>query len=329
MRRLSPLDELLAHQVPEPITTAGIEHPHWRESYFFEAHSPDPEGDVVALGFATFPQRQMMDAVLLGRVGGEPLFAHVDRPWDDDPHTTVVGPVQVAIEVPFERIHIAIDGLGGLTADLTFTARTKPYALRRGRLVDEDGLLIWDQSHMIQSGTWSGEYRYGDVRQTIAGWTGQRDHSWGVRDHGRVPMWSWFAVQLPDGMLGAWHWEGADGARIFTDGCWAPADGGDPVPVIDVRPTLHWTSPGGARAEWNGHGDGIEGLMGRVVFVLAGGREIELSARGTWAARYRPFHGGGQMVMAVTADDGRQGTGIFEITGHHHHHYFPTPVEAG
>lgn len=327
VRRLSPFDELLAHQIPEPITTAGIEHPYWRESYFFEAHDPDPVGDMVALGFANYPQRQTMDAVLLGRVGDEMLFDHVERPWGEDPHTTVVGQVEVIIEVPFERARVKIDELHGFTADLTYTARTKPYVMRRGRSVDDNGLLIWDQSQMIQSGTWSGEYRFHDTSCTVDGWTGQRDHSWGVRDHGRVPMWSWFAIQLPDGMLGAWHWEETNGAPIFTDGCWAPADGGEPVPVIGVDASLHWLGTAGGPAEWSGHGEDIAALGGRVAFRLADGRDIEVTGRGTWGVRYAPFHGGGQMLMAITADDGREGTAIFEITGHHHHHYFPTPVE--
>lgn len=329
MRRLSPLDELLVHQIPEPITTAGIEHPHWRESYFFEAHGPDPDTDVIALGFATYPQRQVMDAIVLGRVDGKPLFHYVDRPWDDDPHTTVVGPVRVVIDVPFEQLRVEIDGASGLTAELTFNARTQPYAMRRGRLVDDNGLLIWDQSHMIQSGIWRGRYAFDGVEQSVTGWTGQRDHSWGVRDHGRVPLWTWFAIQLPDGMLGTFRWEGADGAPIFTDGCWAPADGSDPVPVVEVRPDLHWLGESGERTVWSGHGEDVTGLGGRVTFVLAGGNEIEISARGTWAARYAPFHGGGQQLMAVTADDGREGTAIFEVTGHYHHHFFPTWVEPG
>ncbi|HVX18926.1 MAG TPA: hypothetical protein VHA73_12910 [Acidimicrobiales bacterium] len=329
MRRLTPLDELLAHQIPEPITTVGIEHPHWRESYFFEAHGPSPDSDMVAVGFGCYPQRQAMDAVVLGRIGDQPLFAHARREWGLDPQTPVAGPVRVTIEEPFERIRLQIDGANGLQADLTFRARTEPYGLRRGRLLDDNGLLIWDQSHMIQSGVWSGEYRFGGVYQTVAGWVGQRDHSWGVRDHGRAPLWMWFAIQLPDGMLGAWHWEDRNGARIFTDGCWAPADRSDPIPVIDVRHSISWLDGGGQPTTWDGQGESVTGLGGRVVFTLAGGQQIEISARGTWGARYTPFHGGGQHLMAVTADDGREGTAVFEVTGCDHHHFFPLGYQPG
>ena len=49
-----------------------------------------------------------------------------------------------------------------------------------------------------------------------------------------------------------------------------------------------------------------------------------LEARGRWAQRYGDL-GGGLSQVEVTTDDGRRGTGIYELTGAHHHHYFPIP----
>jgi len=60
--------------------------------------------------------------------------------------------VSVVIEEPFRRVHVVVDNAEGFDADFTFQARTEPYALRRGRLLDDGGALLWDQSHMIQSG---------------------------------------------------------------------------------------------------------------------------------------------------------------------------------
>ena len=79
--------------------------------------------------------------------------------------------------------------------------------------------IIWDQSHMVQSGTYDGTYRYDDVTYPVDSWWGQRDHSWGIRDHARCPLWMWLAIQFPEGMCAVWHWELANGARIYTDGC--------------------------------------------------------------------------------------------------------------
>src|SRR5207302_6274297 len=169
---------------------AVIEHQHWRESYFFVTHGPDRHDDVVIVAMAHYPARKSMDALLMGRVGGERLFQFHARPYGDDPHTTTVGPVSVKVEKPLQRLHVSIDETQGFAADLTFEARTQPYLMRRGRLVDEDG-LIWDQSQMFQSGRFGGTYASGGAEHRVDGWLGQRDHSWGVRGHGRVPLWVW------------------------------------------------------------------------------------------------------------------------------------------
>jgi hypothetical protein len=325
MPSLTPYDEYFVHQLPEPLSVVAIEHQHWRESYFIVAHGPDVDSDVIAVAMATYPARHVVDALVLGRIGGAPLFAYHQRPADGDPHTSVVGPVSVVIEEPFRRVHVVVNDADGFDADLTFEARTAAYALRRGRLLDDQGALLWDQSHMIQSGTFSGSYSKGGDGGSVAHWLGQRDHSWGVRDHGRIPCWTWFAVQLPDGMLGVWHWELANGARIFTDGCWAPADGGAPVPVIDFRHDLWWTDGAGHRVDFGRDGSSVVGLSGTVVFTLEDRREVTVQGSGRWCIPYGPFYGGGQHLMAVETDDGRTGTAIYEVTGRHHHRFFPQP----
>jgi len=323
---LSPDDERFVHQIPEPLSVVGIEHEHWRESYFFVAHGPEADTDVVIVAMATYPARRMLDALVLGRVGGERLFLYHQRPADGDPQRTTVGPVTVEVEEPYRRLRVDVEESSGFSAHLRFEARTAPYGLRRGRLRHEDGSLLWDQSHMIQSGTFSGSYRRGDAEFEVDHWMGQRDHSWGVRHHARIPLWMWLAVQLPDGMLGVWHWELADGAPVFTDGCWAPAGGGAPVPVVAFRHDLHWTGAGGEPVAFGTTGDEVTGLAGEVEFSLADGRGIRLHGTGSWCAPYGPFYGGGQHLMAVEADDGRRGTAVYEVTGRHHHRYFPTPL---
>jgi hypothetical protein len=326
MPSLTAYDEFFVHQIPEPLSVVGFEHQHWRESYFVVAHGPDVDSDVIAIAMATYPARHTLDALVLGRVGGELLFGFYQRPADGDPHTSEVGPVSVVIEEPFRRVRVVVNDADGFDADLTFTARTAPYGLRRGRLLDDDGALLWDQSHMIQSGTFSGSYEKGGRGGPVTGWLGQRDHSWGVRDHGRIPCWTWFAVQLPDGMLGVWHWELANGARIFTDGCWAPAGGAPPVPVIDFRHDLRGVDAAGDAVDYGADGAAVVGLSGTVVFTLEDRREVVVRGSGRWCAPYRPFYGGGQHLMAVETDDGRRGTAIYEVTGRDHHRFFPEPL---
>ncbi len=329
MRRLTPMDELFVHQIPEPFPNVVTHHEHWRDSLFFVMHPRDRLGDAIILTMATFPARKEVDSLQLGRVGGVLQFARHARAFDGDPHTMAAGPVRIEITEPYRTVRLRVDEVpeAPVALDVTFTARTQPYCLRRGTMKAGQE-TIWDQSHMIQSGTYDGWYRHAGTTHRIDGWWGQRDHSWGIRDHARCPMWHWLAIQLPDGMLGVWNWEYPNGARVFTEGCFAPADGSDPIPVIGYRHDLHWLDASGQRTSYERDGETVHGLEGRVEITLEGGRTIGVEGRGSWAARYGPY-GGGQNLLAVRTDDGREGIAIYEITGGYHHHFFPVPRATG
>jgi hypothetical protein len=331
MPPLTDLDELLAHQLPEPFPNVQTHHPHWRESYFFIAHRRDALGDVVILTMATYPQRAAMDSLQMGRVGGQPVLGFQSRPYDGDPHTPVVGGARVEIVRPYEEIRIVADpDVCELGIDLTWRARTKPYGLRRGTM-RAGHELVWDQSHMFQSGTYEGTYTHAGITHEVSEgvWWGQRDHSWGIRDHGRCPLWLWFQVQLEDGFLGAWHWELPNGALVYSDGCWAPTDGGDPVPLVRFEHDVEWVAADGTAAVYGTNGDTVSGLRGQATWTLADGRRIEVTADGGFDRPYEPFQRGGLNQVIVTTDDGRRGSAIFEVTGAHHHTYFPDAVAPG
>src|SRR5439155_18268829 len=95
MPPLTVMDEHLVHQLPEPLPNVVTHHPHWRESYFFIAHQRENLGDVVILAMATFPQREVMDSLQMGRVGGESVMGYQARPFGGDPHTPDVGAARV------------------------------------------------------------------------------------------------------------------------------------------------------------------------------------------------------------------------------------------
>ena len=329
MPRLTAMDEHLIHQVPAPLPSVETHHPHWRESYFFIAHRPDTLGDVVILTMASYPERGAMDSLQMGRVGGQPVIGYHARPFDGDPHTADVGGARVEIVQPYEEIRVWADPAQcDLGMDLTFRARTQAYGLRRGTM-RAGHELVWDQSHMFQSGTYSGTYTHGGTTYEVDDWWGQRDHSWGIRDHARCPLWLWFQIQLPDGFLGVWHWEYANGARVYTDGCWAGTDMGEPVPLVDFHHELDWIGADGGPVRYGQNGDEVAGLKGTAVFVLEDGRRVTVEADGAFDRPYEPFQRGGLNQMRVRTDDGRQGTAIFEVTGSHHRRYFPDTTPPG
>ena len=98
-----------------------------------------------------------------------------------------------------------------------------------------------------------------------------------------------------------WNWELPNGARIYTDGCFAPAGDDDADPVIDFRHDLHWIDESGNEVSYGRDGDNVTGVAGHVDITLEGGRTIGLDAEGRWAQRYGPL-GGGLNEMTVRSE---------------------------
>jgi len=331
MAKFTALDERFAHQIPEPFPNVLHFHPDWRESLFFIMHQREKPGDVLILTLAHFPSRQEIDSLQLGRVGASPIMARHLRKVDGDQDDFRVGPITIDVVEPLKKIRlvaVASDATP-VSFDISFTARTQPYQLRRGTMKAKYE-IVWDQSHMFQSGTYNGSYTHNGKTYEVDNWWGQRDHSWGVRSHARCPLWMWMPIQLEEGMLSVWHWEYPNGARVYTDGCFAPADGSEPIPVIDFQHDLQWLDAAGRPVSYKKFGDDVTGLGGTVVFTLQGGRKISVEATGRWAQRYSQIAnradnvlGGGLSEMQIRTSDGATGTAIFEITGQFHHKYFP------
>ena len=337
MAKFTALDERFAHQIPEPFPNVLHFHQDWRESLFFIMHEREKPGDVLILTLAHFPSRQEMDSLQLGRVADSPIMARHVRKVDGDQDDFRVGPITIDVVEPLKKIRLvaAASDATPVSFDVNFTARTAPYQLRRGTMKAKHE-IIWDQSHMFQSGIYNGSYTYKGKTTQIDNWWGQRDHSWGVRSHARCPLWMWMPIQLEEGMVSVWHWEYPNGARVYTDGCFAPADGSEPIPVIDFQHDLHWLDAAGTPVSYEKFGDEVVGLGGTVVFALQGGRKISVEANGRWAQRYSQIAnradnvlGGGLSEMQVKTSDGTTGTAIFEITGQFHHKYFPIARGSG
>lgn len=325
MAQLDAMDEYLIHQIPDILAKSSVHHHHWRESYFYELHDPNGtlDDDFFAFSMAVHPGRNRVDTIQQGRIAGQQVLRVADREYDGDAFNNKVGGAEVQIIKPWEEIRVTVDPeVAPFGLDVTFHARTAPYALRRGTM-RAGSELIWDQAHILQSGTYTGEIIIGDERRSVDGWVGQRDHSMGLRNHGRCPLWLWFQIQFDDGCLSVWHWELENGAVVYTDGFWAPTDKSEPTPLVGFRNGMIWVDADGNPADYGQHGENVAGLAGTCEFTLAGGKTIVVEGNGSFARPYEPHHRGGLNLMHVRADDGRTATAVYEVTGARHHRYFP------
>ena len=62
-----------------------------------------------------------------------------------------------------------------------------------------------------------------------------------------------------------WHWEYPNGALVYTDGCWAPTDDRDPVPVVRFDYDVDWLGADGKVVTYGEHGEHGEGVAGRLI----------------------------------------------------------------
>ena len=123
--------------------------------------------------------------------------------------------------------------------------------------------------------------------------------------------------------------EYANGAHVYTDGCWAGNDGSDPIPIVSFEHDVDWMDADGRPSKYGEHGEAVAGLAGTCRFGLEDGRRLTVEATGSFARPYEPFQRGGLNLMTVTIDDGRTGTAIYEVTGARHRRFFPDTFVEG
>jgi hypothetical protein len=143
-----------------------------------------------------------------------------------------------------------------------------------------------------------GELRIGDERIAVRG-QGQRDHSWGVRDWWAFG-WCWSAVRLDDGT----RLHGTDvripGMPVALGYVQAPGEPVRPVSVLEVSETLGrqgMPTDARIRIDPGGYDLAVDPVaFGPVLLTAADGR----------VSRFP------RAMIAVTAADGRRGTGWIE-----------------
>jgi hypothetical protein len=251
---LTPLDDYLAHQIPETFDRVGTSDRNFFDRYYFNCHNLDGEV-LLVLGMGLYPNLGVIDAFTSVVVDGTQHVIRSSRALGGDRRDPTVGPHSVEVLEGLRRLRIrCAPNEWAVSYDLTFEGVTFPYEeprfyRRLGPRVVQDYLRI------TQNGRWSGTIAVAGrtFAVTPERWWGARDHSWGIRPVGdpeprsglhvdapRSFYWNWSPQQYPDFCLMYTVSENGDGSRWHeAGGVLYPFDAGTPqVALTEVRHRL-------------------------------------------------------------------------------------------
>jgi hypothetical protein len=178
---LTRADDYPIHQRPEPIATAGTDR-NFYDRYFFNAQSPDGSR-FLAAALGVYPHLNVMDAAICWMENGKQHSVFASRVLNMERMDTRVGPIQVEVVEPLQRLRVRLSETDGLAADLLFVGRHAP--IEEPRFTWRQGpRTIMDVTRMTQATSVSGSVTVGGTRIGTEGWLGTRDRSWGIRPIG-------------------------------------------------------------------------------------------------------------------------------------------------
>lgn len=183
---LSKFDDFPIHQTAAPIAHPATGDRNAYDRYWFNGFQDDGEL-YFGVGAALYPNLGILDCGLSIVRDGEQHAFHGSRRAPDEPTDLDVGPFSIEVLEPMRRMRVRLDeNQTGISAELTFTARTA--AVEEGRQTSYAGgrRLLMDATRFAQFGRWDGEIRYAGRSVRIDGSRvyGIKDRSWGVRPVG-------------------------------------------------------------------------------------------------------------------------------------------------
>ncbi len=341
MMAISRGDDYPLHQTPEPVAFAGTDR-NFYDRYFFNGYGPDGE-DFFAVAFGVYPHLDVADAHFCVVRDGTQHCVHASRKLGMERMDLSCGPIRIEVVEALHKLRVVVEG-EGLAADLTFTGRAFP--IEEPRFTWRLGpRTVMDYTRMTQNGHYQGWIEIdGQRRDVVAGTSGTRDRSWGVRPVGAadpqlsggsaVPQffWQWTPVNLPDRSLFFHLNAHADGTAWNTRAVIAP-DGNGPEAFTDVHDAA-MVAPLEAGTRWPGGGAVL--TIGDEQFAFEPIGRFQMRGLGYTSPRWnhgldhgtleveredielnsvdplRPDNLHVQMVCRVTGPDGQQGIGVFE-----------------
>jgi hypothetical protein len=259
---LTSFDDYPIHQASVPIAHSATGDLNHYDRYFFNGYSAG--GEVYfGLAMGLYPNRHVADAAFSIVRGGQQasVFSSQRAPADRRDATTV-GPIEVRILEPLNRLQLLVDAPEhGLRADAVFQRRSpvieEPHFFQR-----TGARTFFDYTRLTQFGSWSGWIELDGERMELDPdlILGSRDRSWGTRPVGEpaamgAPVgapqfyWLWAPVNFPSMSTHFDVNEYADGTRWHEVGAVAPVGDAAARMTRTVEYRHEWR-PGTRWATW-------------------------------------------------------------------------------
>lgn len=250
---LSKGDDYPIHQTSEPIAYAGTDR-NFYDRYFFNGYSTK-QGDraFFAAAFGVYPHLNIADAAFVVVRDGVEIALHASRCLDMERMNLNVGPVTIEIVEPLKTLRVIVDAPEQkIAADVTFTGRSA--AIEEPRFIRRIGpRTLMDYTRLTQNGRYRGWIEVDGKRESVDGFVGTRDRSWGVRTVGaRDPQalapavtpqffWLWSPTNFRSGSLFFHTNDDAGGLPWNRRAVWQP-DEGAAREFDDARSEIRWHS---------------------------------------------------------------------------------------
>lgn len=226
--RLTRLDELPRHQAGGTFDTVVDSSPRWSDGFYFT--TGDGDGDVALFsGLRLHPNTDVLDAFVCVSSRGRQhnaRFSRRLRPRIDD---LDVGPMSVEIVEGLRTLVTrCVPNPFGVAFELRWDGVAAPYNEERVQVV-ANGRLVTDRSNYDQCSVVTGWVEVDGRRVAVDGWTGVRDHSWGLGNNTGGPrtpaiapapaappapfLRQWCVFRLPDRVV-FWQFHRAAGGRL-------------------------------------------------------------------------------------------------------------------
>src|SRR5579871_279088 len=178
---LSKADDFPIHQTPEPIAYAGTDR-NFYDRYFFNAYNADGSS-YFAAAFGVYPHLNVADAHVAMIRDEVEYCVHASRILNMERFDLEVGPIRIEVLEPLHRLKVSLAPTDGLACEVVFEGRAFP--IEEPRFIRRNGpRTFMDYTRLTQNGRYSGWLEVDGKRESVDGFVGTRDRSWGIRPVG-------------------------------------------------------------------------------------------------------------------------------------------------